>query len=210
MWFSCAAERCLCVCGTGWARSGWPDWAIYRPIAEAAFRHGLTLRAGDAARAKIRAVADRGISELDAGERSRLALDQPLEANFATALKQEIKVAHCDLLPDAAIGPMLQVQQFRDATLAAALVSAAGAAGAVLIAGNGHIRSDWAVPWYLQRTDEAARVVSVMLVELQEAADLDDLITRDANGLPVADYFWLTPRVDREDQCEKLRRRMGG
>ncbi|MFQ5626081.1 MAG: ChaN family lipoprotein, partial [Methyloligellaceae bacterium] len=194
----------------GWAKRGWPDWPLYQPIAEAVFRAGLPLLPGDPSRAKIRSVSSHGLDTLEGLERKRLALDRPLPPKLGVALSQDIKQSHCDLLPQAALGPMTQVQRYRDAGLASALVKAGAGRGAILIAGNGHVRSDRGVPWYLARQAAGVKISSVMLVEITERArTVGELAITGPDGEPAADYFWFTPRAECEDQCEKLRRRFG-
>ena len=193
-----------------WAKSGWPDWPLYQPIAEAVFRAGLTLAPGNPSRDATRSISSDGLASLDGGKRKRLALDRPLAPKLGEALNQDIRESHCDLLPEAALGPMTQVQRYRDAVLASALVRAGNDAGAILITGNGHARADRGVPWYLARQEGGAKISTVMLVEIAEdAKTVEDLIVTGPDGAPAADYFWFTPRAEREDQCEKLRKRFG-
>jgi uncharacterized iron-regulated protein len=84
---------------------------------------------------------------------------------------------------------MYQVQRARDAMMADRLAAASGKAGGILIAGNGHVRNDRGVPWYLARLEPEARTLSIGLVEVRD----------DAPRLPPDlphDYVWFTPRVD--------------
>ena len=192
-----------------WGESGWPDWPNYQPIAEAVFRAGLALLPGDPSRTTIRSVSSGGFDSLAPGERTRLALDGPLPGKLAAALDEDIRESHCDLLPEAALGPMAQVQRFRDAALAGALAEAGGEGGAILITGNGHVRTDRGVPWYLARRAPETSMSSVMLLELDEGENsVAGLTVAGPDGEPAADYFWFTPRAEREDQCEKLRQRL--
>ncbi|MCP4318548.1 MAG: ChaN family lipoprotein [Hyphomicrobiales bacterium] len=191
----------------GWAERGWPDWPLYQPIAEAVFRAGLHLLPGGPSRAAVQYVASHGLDSIEGAERKRLGLDRPLPPKLGDALRQDIEESHCNLLPEAALGPMTQAQRYRDAKLASALVRAGKGDGAVLIAGNGHVRSDRGVPWYLAHQAAEARVSSVMLLEItDDARTVEDLVKNGPEGEPAADYFWITPRAEREDQCEKLRR----
>ncbi len=193
-----------------WAKSGWPEWPQYQPIAEAVFRAGLKLAPGNLSRAATRSISRRGLEFLDEVERKRLSLDEALAPKLGEALNQDIRESHCNLLPETALGPMTQVQRYRDAVLASALVRAGREAGAILITGNGHARADRGVPWYLARQDEGKKISTVMLLEITEdAKTVEDLIVSDPDGRPAADYFWFTPRAEREDQCEKLRKRFG-
>jgi len=190
-----------------WAKGGWPEWSQYQPIANAVFQAGLALVPGDPARATTRSIARKGLGSLDEEERKRLALDTPLAPELGEALNQDIRDSHCGLLPETALEPMTQVQRYRDAELASALVKAGKNAGAILIAGNGHVRTDRGVPWFLARQDAGARISSVMLIEITEdAKSVTDLIETGPGDAPAADYFWFTPRAEREDQCERLRR----
>jgi uncharacterized iron-regulated protein len=71
----------------------------------------------------------------------------------------------------------------------------------VLIAGNGHVRTDRGVPWYLARIRPTARTVSVALLEVREGLDAA------AADLPF-DYVWFTPRVDDRDPCADAEERL--
>jgi uncharacterized iron-regulated protein len=78
----------------------------------------------------------------------------------------------------------------------------------VLIAGNGHVRKDRGVPWYLARLRPGARSVSIGLLEVT-----DDMLEPAKSPLPY-DYVWFTPRVDDSEPCEahdaELRRLLQG
>jgi len=189
-----------------WAKSGWPDWSMYQPIAEAALPAKLRIVAGNPSPATIRSISRGGLGSLEEDERKSLALDRPLSPALAEALSDDIRESHCGLLPEASIGPMTQVQRYRDAALAEALLEAGENDSAILIAGNGHVRSDRGVPWYLFRLAPDASMASVVLLEItDDAQTIDDLIMAGPGGTPVADYFWFTPRAEREDPCEGLR-----
>jgi uncharacterized iron-regulated protein len=71
--------------------------------------------------------------------------------------------------------------------------------GAVLIAGNGHTRTDRGVPWALARKTKGAKVVSVAMTEVQ-----DGHANPKAYDLH-ADYAFFTPRATDEDPCVKFR-----
>ncbi len=211
-----------------WEKRGWPAWSIYQPIAEAALASGLAIRAGDAPREQIRAVGREGLGTLDEAQRERLGLGAPLNEALSRALEQELIEGHCNLLPAAAIKPMMGVQRFRDASLADSLISAAREAGggaAILITGNGHARSDFGVAWYLRRRAPGARIVTVLAIEADEVADngaaavprpesgdfvrLAAKAPKGPDGRPAADYLWFTKPWPREDPCEQLRKRFG-
>ena len=84
---------------------------------------------------------------------------------------------------------MMRVQRARDAMMADRLAATSGRGGGVLIAGNGHVRKDRGVPWYLARLRPGARSVSIGLLEVRDG------VLEPPSGLPY-DYVWFTPRVD--------------
>lgn len=184
-----------------WEARGWPAWADYRPIAEAALRHDLPMRPGKPPGELARRLS-RG-EPLAAELAGRLVWRQPYPPALEADLLAELHVSHCGQLPGAALTAMLKVQRLWDAWMADSML-AAGAAGAVLIAGAGHVREDRAVPWQL-RLREAGEAFTLALVEVapgREAAR--DYLSFDPRRF---DFVWFTPRVDDGDPCEDLRSR---
>lgn len=160
-------------------REAW-NWDFYRPIVEAALRHGMPLRAANLSR----------------NETMRIAKEAPPALPHAAwtperqkALEKFIVEGHCNALPDRAIPGMVAAQRARDARLAQALREAPKD-GAILIAGNGHVRNDFGVPLYLDRPS-----LSVGFVEGDERRELP------------FDYAWFTSRTERADPCEAFRKR---
>lgn len=193
-----------------WARSGWPDARMFRPLFAAAIDARLPILPGDASRERIRAVARGGIGALDSEEAARLGLRKDLASPLSAALSAEIKGSHCGMLPDTAIPGMSAAQRYRDAHLADAMIAAADKhGGAILLAGNGHIRSDRGVPWYLRERAPGRSVLAVLLVEVEEGrTSPSDYVPLDPAGGPAADVVVFTPRAPREDPCEKMRAHM--
>ena len=178
----------------GWAALGWPDWALYAPIAAAAFRHGAVIVAADLSPAQSRAVFRDGPGVLQAAMVRRTGLDQALPPNLAASLAQELRAASCDQVPDPVLAGLFRVQRARDAMMADRLATVGGRAGGVLIAGNGQVRTDRGVPWYLTRMRPQARILSVGLLEVLDGIDSVP------PGLPF-DYVWFTPRVGDDQPC---------
>ena len=191
-----------------WDDSGWPDWAIYQPVAEAALALEAKIAPGSLAPAQIREVGRNGLENaLEAPERARLALDRSWPEDLTAALYEELQVAHCNLLPREAMPRMAEVQRLRDAQLAEALVRVgeAGHSPSILIAGTGHTGATRAVPWYLQAREVTGRVASVALIEVVPGAEeAGDYLDRGDH-----DFLWFTPRAEREDPCEGLAERLG-
>jgi len=189
-----------------WPNTGWPDWDLYRPIAQAALAAGLPLAAADLPRATVRAIGRAGEGALTAAMRQRLGELGPAAATVKAAISKEMRLSHCNMLSDAVADKMVVVQRARDAHMAASLVEAAtrpGLHGAVLISGAGHARTDHGVPEFLRRMAPGRKVVSVGLVEsLPDHRKPEDFAEQfSAPSLPF-DFVWFTPRFDAADPCE--------
>ena len=194
-----------------WTERGWPDFAMYQPIVEAALGAGLTLLPGDLGRESVRAIGRKGRAAVSDTEAARLGLDRAMPAEAEAALTLELKESHCGMLPDKALPGMLMVQRARDGALADALTAAAVPTGAaVLIAGTGHVRRDWAVPALIAAREPAAAVVSIGLLEVPRAdADLATLGISDADPAPY-DFVLFTPKAEVSDPCAGMAEAMKG
>jgi len=189
-----------------WKASGWPAWAMYEPIAQAALDAGLPIVVANLDTERVRAVSRQGVAALDAALVRRHGLDQPLPENVQAGLAEEIRDSHCGHAPESLVGAMIGVQRARDAQMAEALLTAPGGDGAVLIAGSGHARNDRGVPTYLRRIAPDARTVSVAFLEVDpKRPDGEGDAARFPGRLPF-DYVWFTPAVDDVDPCEKFRK----
>lgn len=187
----------------GWTERGWPDWAIYRPIASAALDAGAPMLAAGAARARIRQVGREGFDALGAGVAADLGLDRPAPASMRAAIREEIAASHCGYLPEAALDPMTDVQFAKDAVMADALRRAvAGRDAAVLIAGAGHARGDRGVPWHLRRMAPSGKMVTIGFTEVRPDETDAAAYQRTEDGPRAFDFLWFTPRVDDDDPCE--------
>jgi uncharacterized iron-regulated protein len=193
-----------------WDTTGWPAARMFEPLYGAIIGARLKLVPGEPARERIRAVARGGEAALTGEERTRLRLETELPPPLASALAGELKGSHCGMLPDTAIPPMATAQRFRDAHLTDALIAEEQIIGpTILLAGNGHVRTDRGVPWHLRLRAPGKTVASVMLVEVADGRnDALAYVPRDPEGRPAADIVILTPRAAREDPCEKMRRHM--
>jgi uncharacterized iron-regulated protein len=189
-----------------WPSSGWPGAASFEPLFRLATRWPFELVAGDAAKGAVRDVARRGLAALPDGEAARLKLDNPLPLPLQDALLAELEASHCGLVPKSEFGNMAIAQRYRDAHLAERLKQAADRHGsAVLFAGNGHLRTDRGVPYYLRQMS-AKPVLSIMLIEVEDGkVDAAGYVPRGPDGQPAADYIVFTPRAERKDPCEAMR-----
>ncbi len=181
------------------ARSGW-DWALYLPVIELALRYDLPLRAANLSGAETGKVVRGGYASVfDAAQLAALGLAQPIEPSTQAAQEREIDAGHCGMLPAPMWPAMARAQFARDAVMAQVLrdAGATGATGAVLIAGNGHVRRDIGVVRWLT-ADERARVVAIGFVEAPVSPEL----------AAAFDHVVPVPAAPRDDPCEAFAKRV--
>ena len=175
--------------------AGW-TWNFYRPLVEVALRHGMPLKAANLPTAAARSVVKEGVAALGPGRATALGLESVWSTERERSLQEIIFDGHCRALPERLLPGMALAQRARDATLAEALLGA-GADGAVLIAGNGHVRRDLAVPLYL--TPFSICAVGILEVEAEKKDPQAYLET--ALSAPPYDFVCFTPAWERPDPC---------
>ena len=193
-------------------RRGW-NWDFYRPLVAIALRYGMEVRAANLSRAAAAKIARQGLSALDPARMRALHLESAWDSARETALREVIRAGHCGALPESAVPSMTAAQRVRDATLAEALLGS-GPDGAVLIAGNGHVRRDLGVPLYLAAAAAEQPLCAVGILEVVAGRDDPDAYVAPAAGrTPQYDFACFTPRSERPDPCaafgrwSKIRRR---
>ncbi len=149
--------------------TGWP-WPLITPLLELALQHRLPIVAANVSREDARRVMRDGLSAL--------GFDADVPPALLAAQAALIEASHCGLLPAGLAPRMALAQVARDQFMARALQQAlqrpaAGAAPpqALLLAGNGHVRSDIGVPRWLDPTSRA-QALSVGLLEDGSASSL--------------------------------------
>lgn len=201
----------------GWETSGWPAWKDYQPIMEAVVEHQMDVIAGNPDRNMIRAVGRGGVEALDKEEQNRFGFDIALAAEQSHGLLEAVDVGHCGLMPKTALAPMVNVQRLKDGGLANAMMTARADNDdrgiVVLIAGSGHVRKDYAVPAVIRNREPDAGIVAISFREVVSGKDdisdyFDDQGKNGSAEDRAFDFIWFTPRVEREDPCEKLRRHL--
>jgi uncharacterized iron-regulated protein len=188
-------------------RKGW-IWPMHKPLLEVALRLGLPVRAGNLPREMLREDPQATLAK-DSGTfgYARFRAARWTDAQ-AAALRAEIFEAHCGKVPEAVIPRIVLAQRLRDAAMALALVDDATLGGAILIAGNGHVRADLGVPVYLHAPGlpgADARSISLGLIEVtaddERATDFPRKIVAAHPGF---DYVWFTPPAPRDDPCASI------
>jgi uncharacterized iron-regulated protein len=132
------ADAVIDAAGVRPARSGqgW-DWALYRPYLALAIEYRLRVIAANVSRADTRRVVSEGLQAMG------FAPEVP--ADVRATLARSIVDSHCGVLSATDADRLVAAQVARDQFMARMIV-AAGTQSVVLLAGNGHVRSDVGVP----------------------------------------------------------------
>ena len=182
----------------GFDRTSW-KWPVHQPVVEAAIKYGRSLWGTGLSREALRSVVREGDYAAPAHLRAILA-QAPLDTVAREKFNYELIAGHCGQLPAAMVPGMRAAQVARDASMARALVSAGASGPAVLVAGNGHVRRDIAVPRLLRVIAPTKSMVAVGFVERTEAG-----AEPTASERAQFDFVVITPRVTRPDPCVGLR-----
>lgn len=187
---SCLDAQCLIrVAGGG----RW-DWQQYYPLLQLALDYHLPLVAGNLSRADAsRVVRDGMRAVLDARSMADYQLEQALPTPLRAAQAAEIASSHCNMVPDMMVEGMVNAQVARDIWMAR-LIREQRPRDVVLIAGNGHVRKDIGVPYWLARVEPALSLHSVGYAEAAVAPGQYDTVVQVA--APV-----------RPDPCASLKQR---
>jgi uncharacterized iron-regulated protein len=192
---------------TRWESTGWPPFELYLPIVAVAFEKGLPIVAANLPSKRVRALVHEGVRALGP-DLLGLELETEFPPALETSLQSELRASHCGQLPEAMIGGMSLAQHARDAHMARAALGADRGDGTVLVAGNGHVRLDRGIPYYLRRRNHNISVASLAFFEV--ATDQNDpgayAQWLGATDLPF-DFVWFTPRVDDSDPCARSKMR---
>ena len=167
----CADAECV-VKKVAPEKSSW-TWAYYTPVIALAREYKLPLRAANLSRGDASKIVKGGFAAALSPELvARYQLDA-LPAALLTAQETEVRDSHCGALPESMVSPMAKAQIARDVVMAETMRMHA-TTGVVLIAGNGHVRKDIAVPFWLRRDGMAPRAVG-FLEPTSDAAAFDDV-----------------------------------
>ncbi|MFK7890488.1 MAG: ChaN family lipoprotein [Granulosicoccus sp.] len=197
-----------------WDNSGWPSWSMYEPIAVTAVEHKLPMRGAALERTFLRELATNGTDELSPELMTRLHLDEPLDQAASESMLDLLYEGHCELISRAALKPMQSAQRARDGAMADAMLSNPDSSqGAVLIAGNGHVRNDWGVSAVLEKSLKThspnATVLSIAQIEVSEKHKQISGYTDFQSDPPIYDFIVFTPQSEIKDHCAELQKRFG-
>lgn len=164
-----------------WNNQGWP-WAAYGPAVMTAVRAGVPVLGANLPAARLReAMANK-------------ELDGRLSGPALQAQQQNIRLGHCEKLPESQIAPMTRIQIARDMAMAQTVAHAARPGKiVVLLAGGRHVDRSLGVPLHLVPTVKAKAV----LLQAQQASE-------DTNISANFDAIWPAQAAPAVDYCAKF------
>ena len=178
-----------------WDASGWPDFAMYAPILEAApdalvFGAALPIE-------EVRRAVSEGAAEVFGVDAGIFGLDVALDPDEQAAREATQAAAHCDALPAEMLPGMVEAQRLRDAAIANSARWARTISGGqvVVITGTGHADRVRGMPAKLLIADPEARILS--LGQFEEAPDSPEAF----------DAHMLAAPPERDDPCAVFRER---
>jgi uncharacterized iron-regulated protein len=175
------------------------NWRHYQPFVALALEYDLPIVAANLSRGKAMQVAiDGWPAVFDAATHSELKLDV-LPSAFRRKHEHAIAIGHCNLLPVGALPARARAQMARDIVMARSIRPYADL-GVVLLAGNGHVRRDIGVLFWLP-ADAARRAISIGVLERGDDSSAPES-TADF------DAYVITERAERADPCKELAQRL--
>jgi uncharacterized iron-regulated protein len=182
---ACADADCVIqkAGSTGW------DWPLYRPLIDLALRHHLPLLAGNVSRKDAARVMREGLGAvLTPQERADFGLPDTLRPELQAAQQAAIEQGHCGQAPADMLPGFVNAQVARDIWMAKVMADHAQQ-GVVMIAGNGHVRRDWGVPYWLRARGITAMQSVGYITSPSEADqfDVSHLVGTPPEGDPCAD-----------------------
>ena len=165
----------------GQAPAGW-NWSFYEPFIERALRYELPIVAANIGRDEARKVMREGLAAH--------GFEAHVPDDIVAGIAATIEASHCGQVDNTLARRMSLAQVARDRQMARA-VSAHAARGAVLLAGNGHVRRDLGVPRWLSAIARE-RVQSIGVLE-------------DGDPAGAFDTRIFVPAQPRPDPCASMR-----
>jgi uncharacterized iron-regulated protein len=165
-------------------RRGW-DWRFYEPFIALALQHGLPIVAANVSRDEARNIMRQGLAAQ--------GFDDAVPSEIGSSLARSVLDSHCGMLDEPTAARMALAQVARDQFMAR-MVERHAPRGVLLLAGNGHVRTDVGVPRWLSPATRA-RTEAIGMLERDGGMDA---------GL--FDRVVITAPQSREDPCAAMRK----
>ncbi|WP_374477978.1 ChaN family lipoprotein [Zoogloea sp.] len=173
----------------GFDAAGW-QWPLHEPLFASLAEARIDVVGANISRDLARRIVREGNAALPARLAAALTAN-PLSPSAEVALDADLLDSHCGQLPATRLPRMRLAQRARDAAMALGVTSLP-VRPAILVAGNGHVRSDYGVPALLARLRPGARIINIAFEEEGKATDAGAAYT----------HIWTTPAVHRDDPCK--------
>ncbi len=175
-----------------WSARGWPDFSMYHPILAAA--PGAAVYGAAVPRGDIRTAMTEGAAAAFGSDATAFGLDRDIDPAQRAVREAGQMAAHCDALPEHMLPGMVEAQRLRDASFASAALRALDETGGrvVVIAGTGHARTDWGIPFHIAFAAPDVTVAAIGQTEGPSSAPFTRTVR--------------TGAVERDDPCAAFRR----
>jgi uncharacterized iron-regulated protein len=163
-------------------KQGW-NWEFYKPFLALAIKYELPIVAANVSNADAMKAMRGGLAAL--------SISESPNSQLIHKQAEEIFNGHCQMMPMAAAKTMVNAQIAKDIVMAQ-LAMQYQARGAVLLAGNGHVRNDIGIPFWLSPSARE-NSVSIGLLESDAPENLFDVKI-------------LTTAPKRDDPCKAFKK----
>lgn len=159
---TCADADCVirAAGGTGW------QWLFYKPVIELALAHKIRIIGVNVSRSDTFKIARDGFRAVfDSPTISQFGLERSLDSAFNFKQLEAIDMGHCRMLPKQALPGMVNAQVARDVWMAK-VIQENSAQPVILLAGNGHVRKDIGVYYWLSEAERARSEVHAFVEDV--------------------------------------------
>lgn len=187
---SCSTADCV-IKQVG--KNAW-EWPLYRPVIQLAITYHLPVVAANLSRKKAFSIVQNGLNNsLTPTVIQQFDLPESINKPILFAQRNEINASHCGLAPENMLDGLATAQIARDIMMAETIITYGQQHDVVLLAGNGHVRKDIGVPYWL-RQQHQTHIKAVGFTEKDTNMPTDSF-----------DQQVTIPTHDRPDMCKNVK-----